>query len=325
MGVESKLREQRKQERRHRKAEMPPTFTAKRLSKALAFAAVSQFIFTACGPNANPPEQFSMVFPPHLRERFDQTITTIPQHLIENINLAQCPPDISISNAQLASAVIKFDPSTGEVTFSIAPEQNVEGLVSVTAQLKAVGESGTCVVAGIATGSAEIDTKATNCTQTSFVQNTAQLVCDDPGTITADGATTPITNGNANVPILDTDGKTTAQVDDGHGNRSELDIAIGANCNVTGAINYQNNQYEVPFSCDNPATVTSDVNGSVTSVSGPNEVVNVPVRGGDGEHTAITATRNNFTTQVDFIAPIVNQPPPSIRCKYIYSRWKNHP
>ncbi len=309
MGVESRLRQWRKQERKRQKAEMPSTLTPKGLSKALVIATMTEFILAACGPNSQPPEQFSIAFPPFLSNEFQQTLTTIPQELREKINLTSCPPDVTISNAQLASAVIGFDPASGNVTFTITPQQGVEGLVSVTAQLKAVGDSGSCVVAGIATGSAEIDTKATTCTQTSFAQTTAQLVCDGPGTVTADGVTAPIVGGSASVTVQDIDGQTTARVDDGHGNTSEVNVAIGANCTVVGDIKYENEQYEVPVSCDAPANLANDMGSPPVHVQQASEIVDVPVRGGDGAHTTISATRNEFTTYMDYAAPVGNQAP----------------
>lgn len=312
MGVESRLRAQRKSERKRRKAEMPRVPTPRGLSRALAVATVTNFLLAACGPNEAPPEQFNITMPPFLNERFEETLTVIPEHLIQNINLTRCPPDVTISNAQLATAVIGFNPATGEVTFTITPQENVEGLVGVTAHLKAIGQDGTsCVVAGIATGSAEVDTKATNCTQSGFAGNTAQVTCDGPGTISANGISTPIVNGAAGLTISDEQGQVAAQVDDGHGNTSQVTVAIGANCNVAGEMKFDStdNQYEVPVSCTSPASLTSDLNNQSVAVPQANQAVDVPVRGGDGAHTLISAVRNGFTTHLDFNAPVTNQAP----------------
>ncbi|MCX6730690.1 MAG: hypothetical protein NTZ55_02485, partial [Candidatus Roizmanbacteria bacterium] len=306
MGKESHLRAERK--RAHRQLERRtvfPILTPKRLSY-LAAGAIAEAILTGCASNNTPPQQYELALPPYVLDTFTQNIAVPAQfaHQTDAINLVKCPPQIDISNAQLATVSVGFDPGNG-FTFTLTPREGVEGMISVTAKVQAVGSDGSCVVAGIAQGSAEVDTKDTNCLQTGSEEKKALGSCDGGGSINVEGQIIPIQDGKFSAPINDASHTATGIVNDGHGNITSVNLAIAAQCDVKGdmQLNAGGNGYQVPVACDTAANLSTDLSGPVGSVGGADQLINVAVRGGDGQQTTISAESHGFVTQTQFVAP----------------------
>jgi len=283
--------------------ERPNLLTSRNISIGVA-AGLLEILATSCA-SSTPPQQYAIDLPGFVIDQFQQSVS-IPAQYTDAINLAKCPPRVDISNAQLATATVTYDQASSQITVHLDPQRDVEGLVSVTWTIQAVDSSGSCIVAGIASGSAEIDTKATDCTQNGFTGNTPILSCNGEGTVTVEGVTTRIVNGQATPQVNDASHRAHAVVNDGHGNTSELDIAIGANPSIqTGLIyNYTTSQYEVGVGCDAPSTLTSDLPGSASAACDVGQVVEMPVRGGDNQTTTISAASNGFTANTTYTAPV---------------------
>lgn len=266
---------------------------------ALGFA---EAVLTACGSEA-PPQQYALNLPPYVSEQFQESIT-IPAAFSDSIDLVKCPPNINISNAQLVSAIVSYNPITGEMTVKLTPKEGVQGIASIIMEIQAVDSSGACMKAGEVSGSATFDDKDMSCVQTGFTGNMVQASCDEDGTWTVEGVTSPIVNGQASAVINDPSHRAVATMQDAAGNASQLDIAIGANATVQSGILYKNNQYSVAVACDTACELSSDsVKVGATQQQG--ETLDVPVKAGDGESTLITAESNGFQTHTTFVAPVL--------------------
>lgn len=265
---------------------------------------ILEILATSCATQT-PPQQYAIDLPGYIIDQFQQSFA-VPSQYTDAINLAKCPPRVDISNAQLATATVSYDPGSGQITLHLDPREGVEGMVSVTATIQAVDSSGSCTVAGIASGSAEVDTKPTDCTQIGFTGNSPLLSCNGDGGVTVEGITTQIINGQVSPQVNDASHRAHAVVNDGHGNISELDIAIGANPFVQTGLIYDSSiaQYEVGVGCDAPSTLSSDLPGTASVPCEVGQVVEVPVRGGDNQTTTISALSNNFTTHTTYTAPV---------------------
>ncbi|MFZ2025670.1 MAG: hypothetical protein WAV30_00050 [Microgenomates group bacterium] len=297
-----------KQEHRRRKMEhrmsarMPEhhtLLTSKNIATFLALG-IAEAVLTACGSEA-PPQQYALNLPQFVSEQFQQSIT-IPAAFSDSIDLVKCPPNIEISNAQLVTANVSYNPITGEMTVNLTPQDGVQGVASIMMEIQAVDSSGSCVTAGSASGSATFDTQEIACTQTGFSGNTIQANCSEDGMFTVEGITSPIVNGQVSAVINDPSHRAVATMKDIAGNTSQIDVAIGANPTVQSGIVYKNDQYSVAVACDTACELSADsIKVGATQQQG--EALNVPVKAGDGESTLITAESNGFQTHTTFVAP----------------------
>lgn len=299
-----------KQEHRRRKEEARMSAHMSEHRTRLTFRNIATFlalgvadaVLSGCGADA-PPQQYALNLPQFVSQQFQESIN-IPAPYNDSIDLVKCPPNVNVSNAQLVTVNVSYNPITGDMTVNLTPKEDVQGVASITMEIQAVDSGGACVTAGRASGSATFDTKEIGCVQTGFSGNTIQASCDEDGLFTVEGVTTPIVNGQVSAVINDPSHRAVATMQDNAGNTSQLDVAVGANATVQSGIVYKNDQYSVEVACDTACTLSSD-GAQVGSTQQQGEVLDVPVRAGDGESTLITSASNGYETHTTFVAPVL--------------------